>query len=57
MIAWVLFLVIGIFLFFPPVNPNARVLLMILFFVLMIVWLIFGFGPWDVPIVTHRWVK
>jgi hypothetical protein len=57
MLELLLFIIIGIFLFFPPTNPNARIFLMIAYFVIIIVWMIVGFGPWDAPYLAHHWGK
>jgi len=42
---FVLFAILGFCVFAPPGEGNFRLVLMIVFIVLMVIWIALGFGP------------
>jgi uncharacterized membrane protein len=55
MFEFVLFVILGWMVFAPPANPNGRVVLMVVFVVLLILWVLVGVGAFKIPYGGHAW--
>jgi len=49
MFAFVLFLILGIAVFWVPVSANGRIVLLVVFVVLMLLWALQGGGVLSIP--------
>jgi hypothetical protein len=55
MLEFVLFAILGWVCFAPPANPNGRIVLLVVFIVLMILWFLLGLGAFKLPYAGHAW--